>query len=195
MIAKAGIGIGLVALLVGVGSYVATVSRAARTDTRPAAECPRGLARWLSLTPEQQRKVEAADPTFAAESRTLRDESDAARAALAETLTRDSASDADVLAATERAIEAHARLERRVARYLLNVRTILTPEQRRRLFELSAEQVRQGCCRGRGFGGPPEGRGGPDRGRGHESGAGEPGGGRRGSHGQGPPWREKDTRR
>jgi Spy/CpxP family protein refolding chaperone len=183
MILKSSIAVALVALLAGVGSYVATVSSRQRTESRRAEPaCDVRFARWLSLTPEQQHKIEAADPSFAEESRRLREESDAAREALATILTKDAASDQEILAATERAIEAHARLERRVTEHLLKVRTILTPEQRRRLFELSADQVRQGGGRGHGYGGPPEGRGGGGgggRGRGHGRGPAGGGGGSR----------------
>lgn len=174
MIRASWIGVLIVAAVVGVASYYATVSVAQRSPGgRAGGVCP-NVAGWLSLTPAQQREIEAADPAFREDCRTLRRDSDAAKDALAEALTRDDASDSEIRDGVERTIETHNRLERRVTEHLLKVRSILTPEQRRRLLDISAEQVRQGRC------GSGAGRGmGPGRGLGG---------------GQGSPWHENEMR-
>ncbi len=181
MTARFTLGVALATVAAGVGSYWATVSFGQRPSAaRATASAGRGLAGWLGLSREQQRRVEAADPTFPDDSSRLRAELDAARESLARLLATDSASDEEIRRAVEKTIDVHTRLERRATQHLLRVRSILTPEQRRRLLDVSAEHVRQG--RGYGYGGPPGGGG---RGQ----------GGGRGPGGKGPPWREDNSQR
>lgn len=173
MISKAGIGMAFVTIGAGIGSYLATVSMGQPRNAGQAAHGgEREVARWLSLTSEQEQKLQAADPSFESDRLALHQELDAARDDLIAVLEKDSASDQEILAKVERTIDIDARLERRVVQHLLKVRTQLTPQQRRQLFEVSAEQIRQAPGYGRGHGGPPSGRGASQgRGRG------------------GPPWR------
>jgi Spy/CpxP family protein refolding chaperone len=167
MIARPTLLLGLFSVGAGVGSYVATVTigrggaavAAASTDTRPESH----LTRWLSLTPEQLKLLQAEDATFDTDRRRLQEEQDAARDALVAALANEAASDEEIRSKIDRALDAHGRLERRVADYLLKVRKHLTPTQRQRLFAACAEHVRMG--EGRGYGGPPE-DGGRGRGRG-----------------------------
>lgn len=170
MIARPTLLIGLFSVGAGIGSYVATVTvgrsgsavAAVSADTQASH-----LSGWLSLTPEQAKSLQAEDPTFDADRRRLQEKQEAARDALAAVLANDAASDEEIRSKIEESIDAHTQLERRVADHLLKVRKHLTPAQRRQLFDLCAEHVRQGG--GRGYGGPPEddsrgrgrGRGGP----------------------------------
>ena len=173
MITKTGIAMLLITIGAGAGSYLATVSLGqGRGAGQEAHGGGRGVARWLSLAPEQEKKLEATDPGFQAECRALQQELDTARDELIAALEKDSASDQEILAKVERTIDVDARLERRVIQHLLKVRTQLTPQQCRQLFEVSAEQIRQAPGYGRGHGGPPGDRGGRGKGRG------------------GPPWRQ-----
>ncbi len=185
MITRSAIGVALASVAAGIGSYFATVSLAQRSAGPSATPaCPRGLAAWLSLTRQQQERIGAADPAFMTDYCKLRQEAGAAKESLADTLAKDSAPDDEIMSKVERAIEADSQLERRCARHLLKVKSILTPDQRRQLLDVSAEQIRQGCSRYCGQrGGAGEGVRGPG-GRGG-------GGGSR----QGPPWRDGKTGR
>ena len=176
MITKAGIGIAVVACLCFGGSFLGTV--ATRSQSAPAAEPPPPLpvVSRLNLDSEQAKAVEARDPQFAGDFRTLRQALEDARSALAATFEDESATDDQIREQVEAVIAAHNRLERRVAEYLIAVRDHLTPGQQKKLFGLCAKRVRE-CGRrwrcGRGAGAyrdentKPRERHGRGRGRGH----------------------------
>lgn len=179
MIAKASIGIVAVAGLCFGGSFLGTV--ATRSQSAPTVEppLPSPVVSRLNLDPEQAKDVEARDPQFAEDFRTLRHALEDARSALAATFEDANAADERIREQVEAVIAAHNRLERRVAEYLIAVRDHLTPRQQKKLFGLCAERVRE-CGRrwrcGRGAGARPDEIGKPrerrGRGRGHGRGTG-----------------------
>ncbi|HUW82624.1 MAG TPA: hypothetical protein VMZ31_07465 [Phycisphaerae bacterium] len=161
------------ALGAGAGSFLATraVQPAAagpQQQTEPAdVQAPgrgRSLARWLELSPERQQAVEQADPDFSAESAELRQTLVDERIRLAALLENLDTPDEPILEQVERVIEAHDKLERRIARHVLAIRPHLTPAQQRELMSVCAGCVRQAVgwrmCRGQGCG---KGAGGCDK--------------------------------
>ena len=178
----------LVAAIVGVGAYAASVAtRPASNPAKPSDAATQALMDWLQVPANQRAEIQQHDPGFADNLKSLREALAAKRADLATTLDDPNAADETIRAKLEALIAADANLERRVADYLLAVRHHLTKDQQRRLFGLCAEGIRQGpngAWRqgpdgvGRGQGG--QGRGlGPPAGRGPGS-----GGGFRGGRGQ-----------
>jgi len=167
----------LAALGSGVASYLYANESTAPTPPPPARP---PVSHLLDLTPEQERLINAADPTFSADAADLAERLDAEQAALATLLEDETSGKEETLAQVEAVIGAHNTLERRVATHVLDVREHLTGDQRKKLMCLLAGTVRstQGrmerCRRGRGRGlgqGPGQGLGqgqgpGPGRGRG-----------------------------
>lgn len=144
------------------------------------------LGGWLRLMPEQIERIAGIDPAFVDESAQLEAELETDREKLAALFEDPDATDEAIMQQVEVVIEAHDRLERRVAKHLLALRPHLTDEQRSKLFERCAKSIREaggrGWRHGRGDGGDSGwrgGRGGPPPGRG-------PGRGRGG--GRGPRW-------
>ena len=164
--------VGAVAIAVAAAGFVLS-SRTTAADGDP-------LAQWLELDRGSASSLRQADPTFEADAARLRQTLETQRDQLASVMGDPQSSDAAILGQVERVIEAHNALERRVARHVVAVRSILTPQQQRQLMDLCAESVRQGGqqrwrhgqqgetdVRGRGNG-PGDGRG--------RFGAGGPGG-------------------
>jgi len=151
--------VGLVALAVGAGAFLATVQSRAEPAESPA--CP--LGEWLRLPTDQCRTVCGADPTFRTESADLARQVGTERLTLADLLEDPATPGPDILAQLDRVTEAHAALERRVAEHLLIIRPLLTPEQQRKLLAFCAEGVRARCrkpCAGGGQAGCPRSAGG-----------------------------------
>lgn len=149
---------------------------AAGPDSKPC--CPHGaLCNWLQLSKEQKQAVRATDPGFVGEVRAIQQALADERLALASLLETPDSGDQEIMDQVERVIEAHDALERRVARHMLAIRPILTPEQAKQFMGLAARGVRRaGRCRQ-----DPDADGlwgGPGQGQGRGSGQG--GGGRRG---------------
>lgn len=153
--------IAAVAVAAGVGAFVATV---ATRGGSPAAPAP-PVARWLGLSQEQTRAVEAADPTFAAETDALRADLCGQREKLAGLLEDTATPKQQILDQVELVIAAQEKLTRRVAEHLVTIRPLLTPQQQRQLMGMCASEVRCAApCRLRQGGTssePP--RGGPRR--------------------------------
>lgn len=187
MITRATIGILIAAGLCFGGSLLGTVAVRSQnvTASEPVAQSP--VAKRLRLDPEQAKIIEASDPQFIDDLRALRRNLEQARSMLAAAFEDENISDDEIRDRVEAAIEAHNRLERRVAEYLIAVRDHLTPKQQRQLYGLCAEKVRE-CGRrwrrgwgrhddapGGGFGrGKGRGRGGGQgRGEGHGQGQGQ----------------------
>ncbi len=133
------------------------------------------LGLWLNLTPEQLARCAEVSPGFARERAELETALARERDRLAELFEDRDAADDAILLQVERVIDAHDRLERRVAGYLVALRPLLTDDQRVLLFERCAQGVREASGwrwrHGQRGGGPP--------GRGPQAG---------GRRGQGPPW-------
>lgn len=161
MITKSAISLLVMSTIAGAGAYYATLTASQRGIQQ--RECQgnavSGVCRWLALSPEQQRIIREADPSYDTERGTLMSEIQKTAADLASALANDHSSDQEVLDKLEKGIAAHDRLERRVTEHLLKVRQHLSPDQRKQLFDVCAEHVRESRGRGRGpagkGGGPP----------------------------------------
>ena len=147
MIAKSGAGMLILAAVLFAGSFVGTA--VTRSQTAASRPCPaRGpLPKWLGLGAEKAAAIEAVDPQFSEDLLTLRGEVDDARAALITLFETPDVTDDELRAQIDAVIDAHNRVERRVADYLVSVRRYLTPAQQRKLFNLCADEVQQ--CRRR----------------------------------------------
>jgi len=105
------------------------------------------LCNWLKLSEQQRTSVRATDPTFVDDAGRLRQEVEADRMALAALLETPGSTDRQIMDQIERAIVSHDALERRVAKHMLAIRPILTPEQAKQLMGLAASGVRNaGRC-------------------------------------------------
>jgi Spy/CpxP family protein refolding chaperone len=142
------------------GSFVATHAWQSPSSTsagdsgctsKPCSmECCRALADWLGMSPEQAKKIQTIDATFAEEStkleRALFDE----RQKLAALFDREDATAEAIQQQVEKVIAADNALERRVAAHLVALRPHLTAEQRAKLYKRCAQGVREaGGCRWR----------------------------------------------
>ncbi len=114
----------------------------------------------MGLGPERMEQIESLDPTFHNEMKELRIQVHELRQQLANLFEAADSSDEDIRAAVERIIEARSTLERRVTEHLLVVRTELTAEQQKRLFDICAEGLRGGPGKGWGRGRGGRGHGG-----------------------------------
>lgn len=150
MITKAGLGLLSAVVLCFGGGFLGTVATRSQPTTAPAQTKSSPVARWLGLGQEEAKTLEDYDPQFAEDLETLRKQLDNARSALAAEFENEDATDEEIRGLVEVTIEAHNRLERRVAGYLIEVRRHLTPCQQKRLFGLAAKQVRKCCRRCRG---------------------------------------------
>jgi Spy/CpxP family protein refolding chaperone len=137
----------MLAAVLFAGSFVGTaVTRSQTAASRPVPT--RGpLPRWLGLGAEEAAAIEAVDPQFSEDLLKLRGEVDDARAALITLFETPDVTDDELRAQIDAVINAHNRVERRVADYLVSVRRYLTPAQQRKLFNLCADEVQQ--CRRR----------------------------------------------
>lgn len=172
----------LAATLVGVGAYAASVrTRPAAEPANPSDSATQALMDWLQVPTDQRAEIQQHDPAFAQDLKTLRQTLADRRADLAAALDDPTTPDPAIRAKLEALIAADANLERRAADYLLAVRHRLSPEQKKRLFGLCAEGVRQGvnCPWRQGAPGMGRGQGGQGRGMGGM------GGGMRGGRGPG----------
>jgi len=168
----------LVAVTAGAGAFAATRAmrgpgaRSGATSSPAqavAADPTRPLMDWLNVPQDKRREVAAHDPGFAADLQKLRSELASRRTALADALADPKSPDELIRGRVEAVIAASGELERRVTRYLLEVRPYLTAEQQKKLFGLCAEEVRRGngwrWREGQEGGGPGRGggmgRGGP----------------------------------
>ncbi len=187
MITKASIGIVFVAGLCFGGSFLGTAAVRSQSVATPEHVAQSPIAKRLHLDPKQAKIIEAYDPSFVGDLRTLRKNLEGARSLLAASFEDENVTDDEIRQRVEATIEAHNQLERRVAEYLIAVRDHLTPKQQRQLYGFCAEKVREcgkrwrrgwgrhddashGSGRGQGYG---RGRG---QGRGHGPGAGREGG-------------------
>ena len=189
------------ALVAGSTSYI--FARYPSVDLAAKARPP--MSRLLTLSDQQERAINEADPSFQADAARLASQLDAVQADLALLLEDPATDKQEAMAKVETMMLAHNALERRVAEHVLEVREHLTLEQSKSLMGLMAERVRstrnrmqrcrwgwgrasgKGCCggqdncRGNG-GGAGKGQG---AGNGQGAGAGRGGQGHGGGHGEG----------
>ncbi len=178
------------ALIAGSTSYI--FARYPSEDLAAGARPP--MSRLLTLSAQQERTINEADPSFQTDAARLASQLDTVQADLALIL-EDPASDRqEAMAKVETMMLAHNALERRVAEHVLEVREHLTPEQSKSLMGLMASRVRSSRTRmqrcrwgwGRGASGQGAGRGGGQgAGDGRGGGQGGSGNGRGGGHGDG----------
>jgi len=145
MITKAGISITVLAVLCFGASFLWTVSTQSQdvTVTPPTAAAASPLACCFDMEPEQAESIAAQDPTFTQDLRILRGRFQDAQTALVAAFEMESATDEEIRSRVEAAIEAHNKLERRMANYIIKVRSHLTPCQQKRLFGLCAQNIRE----------------------------------------------------
>jgi Spy/CpxP family protein refolding chaperone len=207
MMSRTNTAILIVSIVIGLTAFMLTRTthgQPAATGQRRVDERPRwgridAMARWLGLSQQQRDVIETQDPTFWQDVIGQRERLAGERDRLARLLEDPTATDQQITAQVEGMIVLGNEVERRVAKHLLVVRKVLTPEQQKQLFGLAATRVREhmGWCgnwpdrspgkgQGRGWGrGGGRGRGGqgmePGRGRGQ----GRPGMGPGGDRGPG----------
>lgn len=99
-------------------------------------EGPQDLAGRLRLTQEQRAWIEQQDPNFEAECTMLRDRLYEAHASLVAGLESAQATEQELTAKVDALIEAHNRLEKRVAEHIVLLRPQLSQRQRDQLREL-----------------------------------------------------------
>jgi len=148
----------LSAFVVGAGSFwAATAVGPDDTATPPdngstqQTPAPPEMGRWLGLDRDRARRVRRTDPGFHDDMADLKSQLANERDTLASLLEDTESSDQAVLSQVEKVVEAQGRIERRVVDHLLKIRKHLSPDQRRKLFDLVARRVRR---QGRGPGGP-----------------------------------------
>jgi hypothetical protein len=139
-----------------IGGFLGTVAIRTQPAEPPSFYEESPIARWLRLDESRARAVNELDPAFPKELAALRQNLDESRLALASLFEKANASNEELHRQIEATIEAHNRLERRVADHLIKVRQHLTPAQQAQLFNLVAESVRHcrqrrwadcpGCC-------------------------------------------------
>jgi hypothetical protein len=139
-----------------VGGFLGTVIVRTQPAKPPSSHEQSPIARWLRLDEPQARAVNELDPEFPEELAVLRQSLEKGRLELASLFEETSATDDALRRQVEATIEAHNRLERRIAEHLIKVRQHLTPAQQTQLFNLVAEGVRHcrqrrwvdcpGCC-------------------------------------------------
>ncbi len=142
----------ILALALGGGGGAFLLGRTAGHEggpvqVRPADDEPccdqDDLCHYLRLSPSQQGQVCQADPQFAREAQDLRRALEQQRADLVAMLDDPAHTDEAILAQVDRVAATHTALERRVARHLLAIRKLLTPQQARQFMGLAADSVRE----------------------------------------------------
>lgn len=99
------------------------------------------LARRLDLSPEQSSILREKDPDFEQDSVRLRDALLEERAKLLAAFEDPSSTGDDLLGQLDKMISAHSRIERRIAEYVLVLRTYLSIEQQKWLIGLCRRQL------------------------------------------------------
>lgn len=132
------IAIVVAALVAGSTSYI--FARYPSEDLAAKARPP--MSRLLTLSAEQERAINEADPSFQADAARLASQLDTVQADLALLLEAPATDKRQAMAKVETMMLAHNALERRVAEHVLEVREHLTPEQSKSLMGLMAKRVR-----------------------------------------------------
>lgn len=171
----------ILTLGVAIGSFFITRSVRAK-PSKPGSSAPSDVVLdWLNVPAGKRPEIRQHDPAFASDLQRLRTDLAARRSELVAALERTDTPDPEIRQRSEAVIAANSGLERRVTDHLLTIRHHLAPDQQKKLFDLCAEGVRQGCGwrwrAGQGACTQPDGQG---EGRGQGRGQGGPGrGGRR----------------
>lgn len=168
----------LVAALSAAGTMaVSSAMRPDQTQKGPGSQpAAGGVARWLGLPAETAAALAPIEAAYEADRARLEQALANEREALAALLEDSGCPDTRLREQVARVVAADGALEQRTAEFLISVRSLLRPDEQRKLFHRFAAGVREaGGYRWRHGqpsatdaqrGGPPAGRG-PGRGRGH----------------------------
>jgi len=127
-----------VALLAGVFSFAV-----GRLSGSPAPAQRGNVARWLSLTTQQQQAIRQADPTYEDDIAALKARLGIQRKAMADLLMDSAAREAEIQSRGDEIAKIEEAMKHRVMRHLLEMRSCLSPDQVRRLMSLAADEVLQ----------------------------------------------------
>ena len=138
----------LILLLSAGGTFVATYAWQTDQATTPPTETTAAptsgrLAAWLNVDADVRATVADLETAYRADRRELEAIVATERDALAALFDSGQANDDEILAQVEQVIAANNALERRTARFLLDVRPHLTSDQQQRLLRHFAEGVRE----------------------------------------------------
>jgi len=143
----------LALFIVGGASFAissAICSRQAATKTQ--SEMGQGMSLvtgYLQLTPEQERRVTPINEAFRTEQRAACADMQEARSRLLSVLQRPQPKQKDVDDALADLEQKQAKLQRRAAQYLLELKSVLTDDQQAKLFDLVGQRFcEQGRCGG-----------------------------------------------
>jgi len=128
------------------------------SSRQAAARAPLGMAQgmsmslvteYLQVTPEQERRVAPINEAFRTEQHAACAEMQEARAGLLSVLRRPEPTQEDIDAALADLEQKQAKLQRRAAQYLLDLKSVLTDDQQQKLFDLVGQRFcEQGRCGG-----------------------------------------------
>jgi len=102
---------------------------------------PTLLSRWFDLDPEQEAAINDYDPGFPEDLRKHRETLSTERDKLIQCFKNSEISDEELQKQFEEVIAAHNKLERRVGKNLLLIRSHLNADQQKKLFDLCAENI------------------------------------------------------
>jgi len=164
------------------GSFVATSvwqDNSSEPAPQPAPPMDTVITDWLDLTPVQGQAVTTLESAYREERRELEQAVASERETLAAMFEDPAVSNDEIIAQVERVIRTSNALERRTARFLVDVRPHLDSAQQHRLLKHFATGVRAGGGHRwrhgqQGGTGSQERRGGPPPGRGRRRGRGGP---------------------
>ena len=144
----------ILALCVAVGvSFAISCTISCR---QAAARTPLGMGQgmslvtgYLQLTPEQEQRVAPINEAFRVEQHAVCADMQEARATLLSVLEQPHPKQQDIDSALGSLTQKQARLQRRTATYLLELKSILTKSQQKKLFEMVGQRFcEQGRCGG-----------------------------------------------
>lgn len=114
-----------------------------------ASQTPALITSYLKLTPEQERKVEPINESFAMEQHMACMNMQEARTHLLSVLQQPHPRQQDINAALADLEQSQAKLQRGAAQYLLDLKSVLREDQQRKLFDLVGQRFcEQGKCGG-----------------------------------------------
>lgn len=131
-----------------VSSAISSRHQSARIGPAAGQSMP-VITEYLQLTPEQAERVAPINESFCREQHANCADMQAARANLLSVLKRNNLQRRDVDAALAEVERTQAQLQRRAAQYLLDLKNVLTPAQKAKLFGLVEHRFcEQGRCGG-----------------------------------------------
>ena len=101
------------------------------------------IHKQLGLTPDEQKALELIETKFAQRKQNLMGEIRSANKELAEAIKRDEAASPRVSAAVERIHHAQGELQEATLEHVFEMKGVLTPEQYKKLLNLTADELNQ----------------------------------------------------